>query len=96
MPIYFRMPWLQLAYFSGCTSQSHRLCNTLHLVFTKCSSNIAISSCIQGPLWSDHFAVEMSFNIWKAPLKHQELQYHKIRSIDTKLFGKAIDTHSPS
>ena len=36
----------------------------------------------------------MSFNILKAPLKHQELQYHKIKSIDTKLFGKAIDTHS--
>ena len=36
----------------------------------------------------------MSFNILKAPLKCQELQYHKIRSIDTKLFGKAIDTHS--
>ena len=41
-----------------------------------------------------HFALEMSFNILKAQLKCQELQYHKIRSIDTKLFGKAIDTHS--
>ena len=36
----------------------------------------------------------MSFNIPKAPLKHQELQYCKIISIHTKLFGKAIDTHS--
>ena len=36
----------------------------------------------------------MSFNIPKAPLKQQELQYHKIRSIETNLFGKAIDTHS--
>ena len=73
---------------------THRHGNTLDLAFTKCSSNITISSCIQGPLWSDHFAVEMSCNIPKAPLKHQEWQYHKIRSIDTKLFGKAIDTHS--
>ena len=73
---------------------THRLGNTLDLVFTKCSSNIAISSCIQCPLWSDHFAVEMSFNIPKAPLKLQELQYCKIKSIDTKLFGKAIDTHT--
>ena len=30
----------------------------------------------------------------KTPLKHQEQQYHKIRSIDTKLFGKAIDARS--
>ena len=74
--------------------QTHSLGNTLDLVFTKCSSNIAVSSCIQGPLWSDHFAVEMSFNILKAPLKCQELQYHKIKSIDTKLFGEGIDTHS--
>ena len=73
---------------------THRLGNTLDLVFTKCSRNITFSSCIQDPLWSDHFAVEMSFNIPKAPLQHPELQYHKIRSIDTKLFGKAIDTQS--
>ena len=73
---------------------THRLSNTLDLIFIKCSSNITISSCIQGPLWSDHFTVEMSFNIPKAPLQCQELQYRKIRSIDPKLFGKAIDTHS--
>ena len=36
----------------------------------------------------------MSFNILKVSLKHQELQYHKIKSTDPKLFGKAIDTHS--
>ena len=35
----------------------------------------------------------MSFNIPNVSLKHQELQYQKIKSIDTKLFGKAIDTH---
>ena len=34
---------------------THKLGNTLDLVFTKCSSNIAVSSCMQGPLWSDHF-----------------------------------------
>ena len=50
---------------------AHRLGNTLDLVFTKCSSNIAVSSSNQGPLWSDHFAVKMSFNIPKAPLKCQ-------------------------
>ena len=54
---------------------THRLGNTLDLVFTKCSSNIAVSSCTQGPLWSDHFAVEILFNILKVSLKHQELQY---------------------
>ena len=73
---------------------SHWLGNTLDLVFSKCSSNIAVSSCTQGPLWLDHFAVEMSFNIPKVSLKHQELQYQKIKSIDSKLFGKAIDIHS--
>ena len=73
---------------------THKLGNTLDLVFTKCSSNIAVSSSTQGPLWSDHFAVEMSFNIPKVSLKHQELQYRKIKSIDGKLFGKAIDIHS--
>ena len=73
---------------------THRLGNTLDLGFTKCSSNIAVSSCTQGPLWSDHFAVEISFNIPNVSLKHQELQYHKIKSIDTKMLGKAIDTHS--
>ena len=73
---------------------THRLCNTLDLDFTKCSNNIAVSRCTQGPLWSDHFAVEMSFNIPKVSLKSLELQYCKIKSIDTKLFGKAIDTHS--
>ena len=70
---------------------THKLGNTLDLVFTKCSSNIAVSSCTQGPLWSDHFAVEMSFNIPKVPLRHQKLQYQKIKSIDAKLFGEAID-----
>ena len=54
---------------------THRLGNTLDLVFTKCSSNIAVSSCTQGPLWSDHFAMEMSFNIPKVSLNCQELQY---------------------
>ena len=39
---------------------THKLGNTLDLVFTKCSSNIAVSSFTQGPLGSDHFAVEMS------------------------------------
>ena len=73
---------------------THKFGNTLDLVFTKCSSNIAVSSCTQGPLWSDHFAVEMSLNIPKVPLKHQELQYWKIKSIDAKLFGKAIDIQS--
>ena len=73
---------------------THRLGNTLDLVFTKCSSNTAVSSCTQGLLWSDHFAVEMSFNTPKVSLKCQELQYQKIKSIDTKLFGKAIDIHS--
>ena len=73
---------------------THRSGNTLDLVFTKCSSNITITSCTWGPLWSDHFAVEMSVNIRKPLLTHQELQYHEIRSIDTNLFGKAIDTHS--
>ena len=73
---------------------NHRLGNTLNLVFTECSSNITITSCTQGPLWSDHSAVEMSLNISKPLLTCQELQYHKIRSIDTNLFGKAIDTHS--
>ena len=68
---------------------THRLGNTLDLVFTECSSNITITSCTQGPLWSDNFTVEMSLNIPKPPLTHQELQYHKIRSIDTNLFGKA-------
>ena len=68
--------------------------NTLDLVFTKCSSNIAVSSCNQGPLWSDNFAVEMSLNIPKVPLKHQELQYQKIKSIDAKLFGEAINIQS--
>ena len=72
---------------------THRLGNTLDLVFTKCNSNIAVSSPTQGPLWLDHFAVEMSFNIPKVSPKWQELQYQKIKSIDTKLFGKAIDTH---
>ena len=73
---------------------SHKLGNTLDLVFTKCSSNIVVSSCTQGPLWSDHFAVEMSLNIPKVPLKCQELQYWEIKSIDAKLFGKAIDIQS--
>ena len=73
---------------------THRLGNTLGLFFTKCSSNIAVTSCTQGPLWSDHFAVKMSFSMPKVSLKHQELHYWKIRSIDTKLFGKAIDIHS--
>ena len=36
----------------------------------------------------------MSLNIPIPPLTCQELQYHKIRSIDTNLFGKATDTHS--
>ena len=72
---------------------THRLGNTLDLIFTECRGNITITSCTQGPLWSDHFAVEMSLNIPKSLPTHQELQYHKIRSIDTKLFGKAIDTH---
>ena len=67
---------------------THKFGNTLDMVFTKCSSNIAVSSCIQGPLWSDHFAVELSLNIPKVPLKHQELQYWKIKSIDAKLFGE--------
>ena len=73
---------------------THKLGNTLDLVFTKYSSTIAVSSCTQGPLWSDHFAVEMSLNIPKVPLKHQELQYWKIKSIDAKLFGEAIDIQS--
>ena len=73
---------------------THKLGNTLYLVFTKCSSNIAVSSCTQGPLWSDHFALEMSLNIPKVPLKCPELQYQKIKSIDAKLFGKAIDIQS--
>ena len=73
---------------------THRLGNTLDLVFTECSSNITITRCTQGPLWPDHFAVETSVKIPKPPLTCQELQYHKIRSIDTNLFGKAIDTHS--
>ena len=30
----------------------------------------------------------------KPHLNIQELQYHKIKSINTQLFGKAIDTHS--
>ena len=29
---------------------AHRLGNTLDLVYTKCSNNVTISSCIQGPL----------------------------------------------
>ena len=73
---------------------THKLGNTWDLVFTKCSSNIAVSSCTQGPLWSDQFAVEMSLNIPKVPLKCQELQYWKIKSIHAKLFGKAIDIQS--
>ena len=73
---------------------THRLGNTLDLVFTECSSNITINSCTKGPLWSDHFTVEMSFNIPKPLLKCQIMQYHKIISIDTNLFVKAIDTHS--
>ena len=36
----------------------------------------------------------MSFNIPKVSLKCQELLYQKIKSIDTKLFGKAIDIQS--
>ena len=36
----------------------------------------------------------MSLNIPKVPLKHQELQYQKIKSTDAKLFGKAIDIQS--
>ena len=56
---------------------THKLGNTLDLVFTKCSSTIAVSSCTQGPLWSDHFAVELSLNIPKVPFKQDELQYQK-------------------
>ena len=81
-------------FFQWVDFPTHRLGNTLDLVFTECSSNIAISSCIQGPLWSDHFAVKMSFNIPKASLTCQELQCCKIRSMDINLFGKAIDTRS--
>ena len=73
---------------------THKLGNTLDLVSTKCRSNIAVSSCTRGPLWSDHFAVEMAFNTPKISLKCQELQYRKIKSIEAKLFGKAIDIHS--
>ena len=73
---------------------THKLGNTLDLVFTKFGSNIAVSSCTQGPLWSDHFAMEMSFNIPKVSLKCQELQYRKIKWIDAKLFGEAIDIQS--
>ena len=36
----------------------------------------------------------MSLNIPNPPLTHQELQYHKIKSIDTDIIGKTIDTHS--
>ena len=43
---------------------------------------------------SDHIAVEMPLNIPKVPLKCQELQYHKIKSIGAKLFGEAIDIQS--
>ena len=73
---------------------THRLGNTHDLVFTKCNSNITITSCTQSPVWSDHFAVQMSLNTPKPPITCQELQYHKIRSIDTSLFKGAIDTHS--
>ena len=73
---------------------THRLGNTLDLVFTKCSSSITITSCTQGPLWSDHFAVEMTLSRPKPLLTCQELQYCKIRSIDTNLFGRTIDTCS--
>ena len=71
-----------------------RLGNTLDLVFTECSSSMTITSCTQGILWSDHFVVEMSLSIPKPWLTHQELQYHKTRSIDANLFGRAIDTCS--
>ena len=73
---------------------THRVGNTLDVVFIKCSINITITSCTQGPLWSYHFTVEMSVNTLKPLLKWQDLKYHKIRSIDTNLFGKAIDTGS--
>ena len=69
---------------------THRLGNTLDMVFTKCSSSITITSCTQGPLWSDHFTVEMSLNIPKLLLTCQKLQNLKIRSIDTNVFGKPL------
>ena len=60
---------------------THRLGNTLDLIYTELESSLCVSKVQPGPLMSDHKLIYTSLNIKKASSTKEKVTVHKISAI---------------
>ena len=69
---------------------THRLGNTIDLVFTELASNIEIVKCTPGPFISDHCIVKCEINYKRDRPTEEYKRYCKISKMDTDAYVKDL------
>ena len=76
--------------------EMHRAGNTLDLVLKELGSKLLISSCLPGPTFSDHRAVEFTVSILKENYTKLTITSRNIKDIDSKEFIDIIQPYEIS
>ena len=70
---------------------THRAGNILDLVFTETCNSIEVKSCRQGPIKSDHTAVEIVVTQLTQYIQRKLIKYRKLRDIDINQLNNDLE-----